>query len=43
MLRAALARLLEPGKRISVEYQRSESRHGARARDNFLLVAVIDF
>lgn len=41
--RTGLARLLRPCKRISVEYQRSESRHGARERDNFLVVAVIDF
>ena len=41
--RAGLARLLGTGKRISMEYQHSQSRHGARERDNLLLVAVIDF
>ncbi len=41
--KAGLAWLPAPGKRISLEYQRSQSRHDLRERDNFLVVAIFDF
>ena len=43
ILRLGVARLLGPGKRLSLEYQRSQSRHELRERNNLLLVAVLDF
>lgn len=43
MLRTGLARILGPGKRLSVEYQRSQSSNGLRERDNLIFVAVMDF
>ena len=43
LMRLGIARLLGPGKRISLDYQRSQSWNGVRERNNFLLIAVIDF
>jgi hypothetical protein len=43
LLRLGIARLLGPGKRISLDYQRSQSWNGVRERNNFLLIAIIDF
>lgn len=41
--RLGLARLLGPGKRMSVEWQHTASQHQLRERDNFLFVTVLDF
>jgi hypothetical protein len=43
MLRTGIARTLGPGKRLSLEYQRSRSFNGERTRNNFILLAVLDF
>lgn len=41
--RLGLARLLGPGKRMSVEWQHTASQNQLRERDNFLFVTVLDF
>lgn len=43
MLRTGIARTLGPGKRLSLEYQRSRSFNGNRTRNNLILLAVLDF
>ena len=43
VLRTGIAWLPATGKRLSLEYQRSESHHNLRERNNLLLVAVLDF
>lgn len=43
IVRTGIAWLPATGKRLSLEYQRSESHHNLRERNNLLLVAVIDF
>lgn len=43
MLRTGIARTFGPGKRLSLEYQRSQSFNGRRERANLILLAVYDF
>lgn len=43
LLRMGIARTLGPGKRLSLEYQRSQSFNGDRTRNNLILLAVLDF
>ena len=43
ILRTGIAWLPATGKRLSLEFQRSESHHNLRERNNLLLVAVLDF
>lgn len=43
LLRTGLARTLGPGKRLSLEYQRTESTNNLRERNNLILLLVYDF
>jgi hypothetical protein len=43
IVRAGIARTFGPGKRLSLEYQRSESRNALRERGNLILLLVYDF
>lgn len=42
-LRSGLAHTLGPGRRLSLEYQRSQSTNQLRERDNLILLLVYDF
>lgn len=43
LLRTGLARTLGQGRRLSLEYQRSQSTNQLRERDNLILLLVLDF